>query len=143
VIDNVAICPIAFNAFEELKTKLGWLQGRLGFALKAAEGLCVFGYVVGQELEGHKAIEFYILSFVDDAHTAAAEFLDNQRGANCLCLMTSGWRQEGQRTLSEDESKAVLSSQIEGTQSSFSDLTLFESAEAQRSAGRRSQQSAK
>jgi hypothetical protein len=28
VIDNVAICPIAFNAFEELKTKLGWLQGR-------------------------------------------------------------------------------------------------------------------
>lgn len=24
VIDNVAICPIAFNAFEELKTKLGW-----------------------------------------------------------------------------------------------------------------------
>ena len=26
VIDNVAICPIAFNAFEELKTKLGRLQ---------------------------------------------------------------------------------------------------------------------
>lgn len=25
VIDNVAICPIAFNAFEELKTKLHWL----------------------------------------------------------------------------------------------------------------------
>ena len=24
VIENVAICPIAFNAFEELKTKLGW-----------------------------------------------------------------------------------------------------------------------
>jgi len=28
VIDNVAICPIAFNAFEELKAKLGWLPGR-------------------------------------------------------------------------------------------------------------------
>ena len=24
VIDNVATCPIAFNAFEELKAKLGW-----------------------------------------------------------------------------------------------------------------------
>lgn len=24
VIDNLSICPIAFNAFEELKTKLGW-----------------------------------------------------------------------------------------------------------------------
>jgi Fe-S-cluster containining protein len=28
VIDNVAICPIAFNAFEELKTRLGWLPDR-------------------------------------------------------------------------------------------------------------------
>ena len=26
VIENVAICPIAFNAFEELKVKLGWLR---------------------------------------------------------------------------------------------------------------------
>jgi hypothetical protein len=24
VIENVAICPIAFNAFEELKAKLEW-----------------------------------------------------------------------------------------------------------------------
>ena len=28
VIDNVAICPIAFNAYEELKTKLVWPKGR-------------------------------------------------------------------------------------------------------------------
>lgn len=28
VIDNVAVCPIAFNAYEELKTKLRWSQGR-------------------------------------------------------------------------------------------------------------------
>lgn len=28
VIDNVAICPIAFNAYEELKTKLRWSPGR-------------------------------------------------------------------------------------------------------------------
>jgi hypothetical protein len=27
VIDNVAICPIAFNAFEELKAALGWRRG--------------------------------------------------------------------------------------------------------------------
>jgi hypothetical protein len=30
-------------------------RGSLGFALKAAECLRVFGYVVGQELEGDKA----------------------------------------------------------------------------------------
>jgi Fe-S-cluster containining protein len=28
VIDNVAVCPIAFNAYEELKTKLRWSPGR-------------------------------------------------------------------------------------------------------------------
>jgi uncharacterized protein len=27
VIDNVAVCPIAFNAYEELKTKLRWPPG--------------------------------------------------------------------------------------------------------------------
>jgi len=26
VIENVAICPIAFNAFEDLKAKLGWTR---------------------------------------------------------------------------------------------------------------------
>jgi hypothetical protein len=26
VIDNLSICPMWFNAFEELKTKLGWLS---------------------------------------------------------------------------------------------------------------------
>jgi len=29
VIENVAICPIAFNAYEELKAKLGWPKGDL------------------------------------------------------------------------------------------------------------------
>jgi len=28
VIENVAICPIAFNAYEELKTKLAWRKGQ-------------------------------------------------------------------------------------------------------------------
>jgi len=27
-IDNVTICPIAFNGYEELKTKLAWPKGR-------------------------------------------------------------------------------------------------------------------
>jgi hypothetical protein len=51
--------------------------GSLGFALKAAERLRVFGYIVGQKLERHKATEFHILSLVDHTHAAAAEFLDN------------------------------------------------------------------
>jgi hypothetical protein len=32
VIDNLAICPIAFNAYEELKTKLAWLKGSSALA---------------------------------------------------------------------------------------------------------------
>ena len=51
--------------------------GGLGFALKAAESLRVFGYVVGQELESDKATEFDVLSLVDHTHAAAAELLDD------------------------------------------------------------------
>jgi hypothetical protein len=37
----------------------------------------VFGYVVGQELESHKATELDILSFVNHTHPAAAQLLDD------------------------------------------------------------------
>jgi hypothetical protein len=52
-------------------------RGSFGFALKAAEGLRVFGYVVGQELEGDEATELHILSLVDNTHPAAAQLLQN------------------------------------------------------------------
>ena len=52
-------------------------RGRLGFALETAECLRVFGYVVGQELEGHKAIELHVLGLVDHTHPAAAQLLDD------------------------------------------------------------------
>ncbi len=57
------------------RTNVGMVQCRRSFrfALKAAEGLRVFGYVVGQELQCHKATEFEILSLVHHAHAAAAE----------------------------------------------------------------------
>ena len=58
---------------------VGMIQGRggFGFALKTAECLRVFGYVVGQELQSHKAPEPHILGLVHDAHSAAAELLDD------------------------------------------------------------------
>ena len=49
----------------------------LGFALKAVESLRVFGYVVGQELEGNKAAELEVFSFVNHTHPATAKLLDN------------------------------------------------------------------
>ncbi len=51
--------------------------GCLGFALKPAERLRVFGDVVGQELKGDKAVELDILSLIDHTHPAAAEFLND------------------------------------------------------------------
>ena len=61
------------------RADIGVIQcgGGLGFALEAAEGLRVFGYVVGQELESHKATELHILSFIDHTHTTAAHLLDD------------------------------------------------------------------
>ena len=37
-------------------------RGRLGFALKTAEGLWVFGYIVGQKLEGDEATRVLLSS---------------------------------------------------------------------------------
>jgi hypothetical protein len=52
-------------------------RGGLGFTLKAAERLRVFGDVVGKELESDKATELYVLSLVNHTHPAAAEFFDD------------------------------------------------------------------
>jgi len=58
---------------------VGMVQGgrSFGFSLKAAECLSIFGYVIGQELEGHKPAEFDILSLVYDTHTAATELFED------------------------------------------------------------------
>jgi hypothetical protein len=32
----------------------------------------IFGYVIGQKLEGYKTAELDVFSFVDDAHASAA-----------------------------------------------------------------------
>jgi len=39
--------------------------------------LCVFRNLVRQELQGDKAVKLYILSFVDYAHAAAAQLLND------------------------------------------------------------------
>jgi hypothetical protein len=61
------------------RADVGMVQGRsrLGFALESAERVRVFGYLVGQELQGYKAAKLHVLSLVDNAHAATAQFLDN------------------------------------------------------------------
>ena len=49
---------------------------RLGFSLEAGQGLRVSGYIIGQKLERNETVETSILSFVDNAHPAAAELLN-------------------------------------------------------------------
>ena len=65
---------------------VGMIQGRcgFGFALETAEGLGIFGYIVGQELQSHETIEFYVLGLVHHTHSAAAKFLDDAEMRNGL-----------------------------------------------------------
>src|SRR5215831_21061542 len=49
----------------------------LGLALKTGDRLRVMGYVLGQELERDQAAELQVLSFVHDAHAAAAQLLED------------------------------------------------------------------
>src|SRR5713101_6336180 len=52
-------------------------RGSLGFALKTAECLRVFGYVIGQELESNKPAEFYVLSLVNHTHPTATQLYND------------------------------------------------------------------
>ncbi len=51
--------------------------GRLCFALKSSEGLRISGHILGQEFQCDKPVEARVLSFVDNAHAAAPEFIDD------------------------------------------------------------------
>jgi len=45
--------------------------------LKTGEYLGFFGYIIGKKLQGHKAIELYVLGFVNNTHAASPELLEN------------------------------------------------------------------
>ena len=49
----------------------------LGFPLETRECLRVFRYVIRQKFERYETVKPGVLGFVDHAHTAAAEFLDD------------------------------------------------------------------
>src|SRR5438445_8870053 len=51
--------------------------GSLCFTLKAAEGLRILGYLLGQEFQGHKPSELHILRLINHTHPAPAELLDD------------------------------------------------------------------
>ena len=59
-------------------------RGSFGFALKAAQGLRIFGNVVGQELEGDKAAQLHVFRLVDNAHAPTTELLDDPVVRNSL-----------------------------------------------------------
>jgi hypothetical protein len=71
------LAVLVVNFVDGADVRMIQCRSSLGFALKAGEGLRIFGYVVGQELEGNKAVELDVLSFVHHTHAAAAEFLDD------------------------------------------------------------------
>ncbi len=50
---------------------------RLRLALKTAQSLGIFRYVIGQELERDKTLEASVFGLKHHAHTAASEFLQN------------------------------------------------------------------
>jgi hypothetical protein len=58
--------------------------GRLSFALETRQGLRIFGNFVREKLESDEPTEARVFRFVDNAHSAAAEFLDNAVVRDCL-----------------------------------------------------------
>ena len=56
----------------------------LGLALKAGERLRVAGYFIGKEFQGYEAMQARVFGFINHAHAAAAEFLDDAIVGNGL-----------------------------------------------------------
>src|ERR1039457_873214 len=66
------LAMLVVNFVDGADVRMIQCRGCPSFALKAAECLRVFGYIVGKELEGDEATELYVLSLVDDTHASAA-----------------------------------------------------------------------
>src|SRR5580692_2470018 len=49
----------------------------LRFTLEAGQSLRIFSNIIRQELQGDKAVQLYVLGFVDHTHPATAELLDD------------------------------------------------------------------
>jgi hypothetical protein len=61
------------------RADIGMVQGKGGlrFPLETDEGVRVSSNLIWQELQSHEAVQFYILSLVDDTHPTTAELLDD------------------------------------------------------------------
>jgi len=71
--------PAAFLADLVDGADIGMVEGggSLRLTLKTGQSLRVFGDVIGQELEGDKAVEVQVLGLVNHAHATAAELFDD------------------------------------------------------------------
>ena len=57
--------------------------GSPSFPAESFERLRILGDIAGEEFQRNEATEVRILSFVDHAHSAATEFLDDAIVRNC------------------------------------------------------------
>src|ERR1700722_3539732 len=82
-------------------------RGSLRLALKTGECLRVFGYLIGQELEGNKPAELHIFGLINHTHPSAAKLLNDavvrdgltdQRETPSLPVDSSYGRGTGQST---------------------------------------------
>jgi hypothetical protein len=71
------VAVLVVNLLDRADIRMIQCRSSFGFALKAAEDLRVFGYLVGQELEGNKPAKLQVLGLVHHAHPTAAELLDD------------------------------------------------------------------
>jgi len=84
-------CLLAMLADFVDRTDVGMIQCRRGARLPAKpfEGLRITRESIRQEFEGHEAAEVGVFRFVDHAHAAATELLDNAVMRNGLATGTA------------------------------------------------------
>jgi len=75
--DDERLTILLIHFMDRANVRMIQRGSRLCLALKAGEGLCVFGYIIRQEFESDEAMQFYILGFINHTHPASAQLLDD------------------------------------------------------------------
>src|ERR1700674_255861 len=75
--DEERMAVLLSNFMDRANIRVIQCRRGLGFSLEPSQCLGVFGYFIGQELQGDKSVQGYVLGLIDHAHATASELLDD------------------------------------------------------------------
>src|ERR1700690_726368 len=74
---NKALAILLSDVIDRANIRMAQRRSRFSLAPETTDGLWIVSNIIGQEVEGHKAMQAHVLGLVNDAHASAAKFFHN------------------------------------------------------------------